>query len=455
MIFTKYEDLSKPIEDVWSKLNYRNIECKNKVNEIISKKKLIHQFDDDIDNMILHAINYYDNLNNFVIFGLDKNAGYTYYQENFKNDYLLYGIKHIRINATHLKKIMYQLLFERIIIKTKKELYDYIENEYGFIHRYNKEFIDITVLIVCKKDLTKKYPSNDIISTNSVVYIPNTKESIWNCASLFFCNSSMQFLEKQSFDYFLTKDMENSKKMFLKYRIWLNNNIPREFRSQFMLFSSIVLYLLGHRAMNDLDLYIHTLPNELVEKCNELKEPELNFIEFKIKNTDNWVNYWNTWLDMWAQKCGAKYFEEILGNPKYHFYFLGVKIISLDCDIVRRLERNRPRAYADLIALRKRYSIDVEIPPIPNKLMKYIPLTDKSEEEIAKLIEDGGTLNEKNNEISLLCNNDIPKFIATIIYALNTRYRMTFTEIEIKRELNMSVEENKKIKITIKKKEKV
>ena len=232
--------------------------------------------------------------------------------------------------------------------------------------------------------------------------------------------------------------MENSKKMFLKYRKWLNLNILGKDQSQFMLFSSVVLYLLGHRAMNDVDLYVHTIPQEIVTKLDEFKENEIfNFIDFKIKNTDNWPNYWDTWLDSWAQKCGAKYFEEILGNPKYHFYFLGVKIISLECDVVRRLERGRPRAFADLIALRKRYSYKVNIPSIPNKIQKYIPIVDLKESEIKQLIKDGGILNDKNKEICVEYDSNIDKFIGTIIYALQTRYRMVFTVEEIKRELNM------------------
>jgi hypothetical protein len=451
MIITKFEELSIPVNEIYKNLNYRNIELQNKVNEIINKKKLIHNFDEDIDDFILYSINYYDNLNNFIIFGYDKQKGYEYYLNNFKNDYSLYGIKHIKINSNLITKIMYQLLFSRMIIKNKHELNNYIEEKYNFLHKYDKEFIDITILIVCKKDLKKKYPLNDIIKNDCVIYIPNTKESIWVCASIFFSNSSLSFLEKQNFDYFFTKDMETSKKMFLKYRSWLNINIDFKHQMQFMLFSSIVLYLLGHRLMNDLDLYIHTIPDNIIEMTNEFKTNEsFNYIEYKIKNTDNWPDHWNTWLDEWAVKCGAKYFEEILGNPKYHFYFLGVKIISLDCDIVRRVERNRPRAIADLIALRKRYSYNIHIPEIPKKIIKYIHIKDKTKEEIQNLIKNGGIFNEQNKEITIEIDNNIDKFINTIIYILNLRYRMTFTETEIKRELNMYINENPK-KIIIKK----
>lgn len=441
MIFHKFEELGIPINEIYTNLDYRNIETRNKINNILTKKKLIHEFDEDIDDFILYAINYYDNLNNFVIFGLDKNNAYKYYNEKFKDDYSLYGIKHIHIHSRNIIKIIYQLLFPRMIIKTKYDLITCLEEQYPYLYNYDKEFIDISILVVCKKDLKKKYPSNDIIEDNLMVYIPNTKESIWITASIFFSQTSIRFLELQNFEYFLTKEMEPSKKMFLKYRSWLNDNVPFNKQSQFMLYSSVVLYLIGNRSMNDLDLYIHTIPKDIIELTDELKDdPMYKFIEYKIKNTDNWPNYWNTWLDEWATMCGAKYFEEILGNPRYHFYYLGIKIISLDCDIVRRIQRNRPRAIADLIALRKRYPLSISIPSIKNKVIKYIPIKDKTEEEIKELIDRGGILNEKNQEIAIQERNDINKTIQTIIYALNTRYKMTFTEAEIKHELGMDNE---------------
>jgi hypothetical protein len=238
--------------------------------------------------------------------------------------------------------------------------------------------------------------------------------------------------------------MDTSKKMFLKYRNWLNNNIDMNNHSKFLLYSSVVLYLLGHRPMNDLDLYIHSIPKDLQEKVNEFStNSEFKYIDYSIKNTEKWPIYWDTWLDIWAQKCGAKYFEEILGNPKYHFYFLGVKIISLECDVTRRLDRCRPRAVADLISLKKRYAYNINILPINEMSQYYISIIDKTDFEIDELIKKGGIKNEQNREICIEYKTDIPKFINTIIYALHTRYRMTFTIKEIRRELNMEIDEKR------------
>jgi hypothetical protein len=441
MILTKLEDLSTPIEESWSKLDYKNIELKNKINIISRNKKLIHQFDEDIDETVLHALKYYDNLNIFVIFGKSKNDSYKYYLNHFKDDYILYGLKHSIHRKQHLHKILYQLIFLRTIMKTKEDLCDYCKTKYPSISQFDENF-DISILLVCKRNLEKKYLCNDIIADDHFLFIPNTKEEKWNASSLFFCNNSLKFVEMQSFEHYIKRESDKSKKMFLKYRSWLLNNIDSKNHCQFMLFSSVILYLIGHRQMNDLDLYVHTVPPEIVEKLNGLHDSTVNgdaysFLEFQIKGTEKWPAYWNTWLDIWARQSGAKYFEEILGNPKYHFYFLGVKIISLECDIVRRLMRNRPRAYADLIAFRKRYAYNIKIPAVPKISYTYEPTIGKTTEEIDAIIAKGGILDEKNKEIKISYETNMSKFLNTISYSLREAYRMNMSVEEILKDLNM------------------
>ena len=478
MILTKLEELSTPIEESWSKLDYKNIELKNKINIISRNKKLIHEFDEDIDETILHALKYYDNLNIFIIFGKSKNDSYKYYLNHFKDDYILYGLKHSIRQKQHLHKILYQLVFPRTIMKTKEDLCDYCKTKYPCISQFGvfrklqqpsvspaalhlkqalmgtaDESFDISILLVCKRNLEKKYPCNDIIADDYFIYIPNTKEEKWNASSLFFCNNSLKFVELQSFEHYIKRESDKSKKMFLKYRSWLLNNIDSKNHCQFMLFSSVILYLIGHRQMNDLDLYVHTVPQEIVEKLNGLHDSSLNgdsysFLEFQIKGTEKWPSYWDTWLDIWARQSGAKYFEEILGNPKYHFYFLGVKIISLECDIVRRLMRNRPRAYADLIAFRKRYAYNIKIPAVPKISYSYEPIIGKTTDEINAIIAKGGcVLDEKNKEIKISYETNMSKFLNTISYSLREAYRMNMSVEEILKDLNMQPEKKFGVKI--------
>lgn len=157
MNLINFEDLFNPVNEIINNLNYKNIVAKDKYNAILKNKKLIHEFDDNIDNGILHAINYYNNLNCFVVFGKNKSDSYRYYTDVFKEDYSLYGIKYMSLNSSIIPKIMYQLLFSRMIIRTKSDLINVLESEYKFLNNCikNNLNIDITILIVCKKDLNK------------------------------------------------------------------------------------------------------------------------------------------------------------------------------------------------------------------------------------------------------------------------------------------------------------
>jgi len=445
----KLEDIIDPLHKVWEKIPYRNIDAKNKINVHIHKKTLIHEFDEHIDDCILHTLHAYENMTLFIFFGKSKDDAYRFFIETFSKKYIVYGIKHINIIFSCIRAIMYQLLFERISISSKQQIISYLEKEIPFLHSYTKSNIDITVLYIRKRnEFLLDSIEKEIHQKEMYVYIPQTKKEKWNSACVFFSRTTMAFLQMQNIDFFWSPERTESHRMFLMYKKWLECNISPEYQSQFMLYSSVVLYLLGHRSMNDLDLYIHTIPKEIIEKVNEWKgDRSYSFIEYNIKHTEKWPHYWNIWLDEWARTCGAQYFEEILGNPCYHFYFLGVKIISLSCDIQRRLLRNRPRATADLIALRKRYSYPILIPPIPEISYEYKKKEKMTKEEINEAFQKGAIELIETKELKIPFRTDISKYIHTVIYALHERYNMTFLPDEIKKELHMISNSSKKIVI--------
>jgi hypothetical protein len=398
---------------------------------------------------MLNAIISYENLNSFVIFGKDKVNAFNLYNELFKENYILYGIKTIELNKQDVIKMLYQFIFPRMIIKSKNDLIEYIGTKYSYITSFNNnELMNISTLILCKRSINDSYPSKDILNKEYSIYIPKTGEEKNICATIIFCQTTIDFIKLQNFDYFLTKENEKSKKMFLKYKNWLYNNVPLEKQCSFMLFSSIVLYLIGNREMNDLDLYIDNVEPEIAEKVKQFDEDETyKFIEYKLKGSENikyWPLHWHSWLDDWARKSGAKYFEEVVSCQRFHFYFLGVKVISLNCDIQRRVVRNRPRATADLIALRKRYVIP-KFPkiPIPESFKyEFQSVKDKTEDEIRELIRNGAEYIHENKEVKITLKNDVDKFINTVIWALKERYKMIFTVDEVRYELNMPLLNN-------------
>jgi len=463
MIFRELSDLVQPTLRKWDALKFHNNETKSRMNLAIANKKIIVEYNHAIDEMLFNAIITYENLNSFIVFGKNKVDAYHLYTALFKNDYILYGIKEQEMLKSDIIKLMYQLIFPRMIIKSKDDLIKYIEEKYPFIHSFGSDqTIIFSSLFVCKRSINENFPLKDVSLNDHVVYIPKNIEEKIIASSLMYNQTSIDFIKLQNFDYFLTRENERSKKMFLKYKNWLCNNIPIETRHSFMLFSSIVLYLIGNREINDLDLYIDNIDELTREKINEFSENEVfKYIEYSVKGDEKrWPKYWNTWLDEWARKSGAKYFEEVLSSHKFHFYFLGIKIISLNCDIQRRISRNRPRATADLIALRKRYLIP-KFPriPAPEKTkIEYMAVDDKSEEEIKEILEENKnmTYDSTNKEIKVEVENDINRFLETVSWALRERYKMIFSLNEVRQELNMpiigeDVEKRKVVKITVKK----
>ena len=449
MILRTTEDLVVPTLKKWDILKFHNNETKSRMNIEIANKKLIHKFNYAIDEMMLNAVISYENLNSFVIFGKNKVDAFNLYNELFKENYIIYGIKHIELNKQDVIKMLYQFIFPRMIIKSKNDLIEYIGSKYPYIASFNNnELMNISTLILCKRSINDSYPSKDISNPEYCIYIPKTGEEKNICSTVIFCQTTIDFIKLQNFDYFLRKENEKSKKMFLKYKNWLYNNVSLEKQCSFMLFSSIVLYLIGNREMNDLDLYIDHVDAEIAEKVKEFDEDETyKYIEYKLKGSENikyWPLHWHTWLDDWARRSGAKYFEEVVSCQRFHFYFLGVKIISLNCDIQRRVVRNRPRATADLIALRKRYVIP-KFPKIPApELFKYEfkSVKDNTEEEIRDLIRNGGEYNQENKEVKITLKNDTDRFLNTVIWALKERYKMIFTVDEVRYELNMPLLDN-------------
>ena len=456
MIIHKFDELKNPLYKFWNDNGYRNTSFRSQINVVCNEKKRITEFTVPIQDMLLHAIRNYSNLEVILSFHSLKENAMNYYQEYLSKDYLLWGFKRMNfktddedVKSEMIHKLLYQLLFERN--KSKK----YIREHYSW-NENSMEDKNIFVYFLCKKNLNIDYWSD----SSNRIFSPQSKEERDIATTIVFNDESWNMIKLQNFDFFTISDMNESKEKFSVFRNWLIRNIPMDKQSSFMLYSSVIFYILGHRNMNDIDLYIHSFKDhhetkDEIETENEdstvQQTKEINimeeivketltfpFMDYSMKNTEKWPKYWDTWLDEWAKLCGARYFEEILCNANYHFYFLGVKIISLDCDIKRRIYRNRPRAIADLISLRKRYGLSISIPRIPSETFEYMDVSDKSSEEIAVLLKEGGKYNHPSKEIISTKKIDESNFLRTVQWALKERYRMTFTIDEILHELNMN-----------------
>jgi hypothetical protein len=452
MIIRTVEQLKHPLFQFWEKVGYHNTSYRSEINIACRNKKRFTDFSVPIQEMVLHAVRYYSNLEVILSFHSSKSLAMDYYREHLSKDYHLWGIKQMDFPTEDRKdmihKMMYQILTPRKKSKRYiREHYTWDEKEENFEAEGKDPKVCVFVYLLCKRRLETDFWSDK----TARIFAPTSVEERHIAASIVFNDESWNMIRLQNFDYLNTSEMSASKEKFDLYREWFSRYIAVEKQPFFMLYSSVLFYILGHREMNDIDLYIHSVPNDETEETERNTMEDivnetltLLFMDYSMKNTAKWPRYWNKWLDEWARLCGAKYFEDILCNPVYHFYYMGVKVISLHCDIKRRIYRNRPRAIADLISLRKRYGIPMVLPHVPREMNEYVDVSEKTSEEIAVMLKEDCKYNHTFQEIVYIKSVDETQFLKTVQWALKERYHMSFSIPEILHELEMTGSSRKK-----------
>lgn len=437
-ILENKQELFNPIKEYWGELGCKNISVYDETNKILMDNKLINKYNKHLDSACYHTINYYDNINLLTCINLNKKQVYKYYLNNLKDTHKLYGIKTIKVSFELLPKILYQLQYQHI--KNYYDLMKEINDDYSFYEKYNNDDIEINVLMLINKNNI-----NIILEkvNDYIVLYSNTKYKKKLMSSIFYNENSLKFLEMQNLQRLLSKDFKENleefhkiKEHFLKYDYFTQENI--------MVNSSTILMLLGMRKNNDIDLYVDKVkkPDVLIEDFSKLKN-----LDFVIKDTNTWPKYWDNWLDEWAQKCGAKYFEEILGFQDYHFYYCGIKFIGLDIDIQRRIIRSRPAACSDLIMFNKKYFMNLSIPKIPDTYFEYKKVENLTEKEKDKLIESGAIYDSDNREYKIEKKTNHNNFMFKVQEYLKNRYDYEIDMNQIKEIFKIK----SKVKIKIKK----
>jgi hypothetical protein len=273
--------------------------------------------------------------------------------------------------------------------------------------------------------LESKYKDSDekldlLEFTKPPIYVTKNSFDSYQTGCIYFCENSIIHLKYQNLNNFLGPWMRKSRLMFLTVRNYIFNRFQCDNYKHLMLFSSIVLYILGQRAINDLDMIIYqdfkNFDKSHQDAINSLCQ--FPFIDYSAKGTAKWKHHWHEWLTEWANHAHLENFDEVLYNPDNHFYYFGVKIISIDVDISRRILRNRPAAIADLYMLKENLLIDLKIPYLPKKYNKYVSIDDENKQQY---IDDG--YKEDKGELVKSFKTDKDVFLDTTLKYLIHRYK--------------------------------
>jgi hypothetical protein len=288
-------------------------------------------------------------------------------QLNFTG-YNLYCHKKISLQRNAIECLIYQIFCLTSKFKSFEEIKKYVDllnikkdkiiNIYLYENKGKADNLNV--------DLTC-----DFISPNFISSI------MWG--ELLFNKNSLNLLNEMLLERFLTKLFDRTRLILNTYKkILLIRKITLLEQSKFLVVSGSILSSYGLRLNSDIDIMISNFPNYIDKltlcKISDLfldKNKKLFFMD-AFHPKVNWLEHWKEWHPRWGSYFGANNILECIYNPKFHYYFCGIKMIILEAEIIRRNLRERPAAIADLLMYNRLLNKNIKIFPIPKSVVQNI-----------------------------------------------------------------------------------
>lgn len=284
---------------------------------------------------------------------------------NFEN-YHLYGIKKIKLSLREIECLLYQLF----CLTRKLKNYDDIKKFTQILNIKIEKTITIYVYENKSNINDLNYDiSQDFISDNFITSIHH--------GQLYFNNNSLLLLKEMLLERYLNTSFQKSRFLLntLKKMCHIRNLTLLE-QSKILALGGNVLATYGLRSAGDLDIIVANLPEQLddsfISKTFDIffnKNDKLFFLDFYHPKI-NWETFWDEWHVKWGNMFGANNILECVYNPKFHYYFCGVKLLILNAEIARRNCRGRPAAIADLLMINRFLHKNIILNPISKKVLK-------------------------------------------------------------------------------------
>jgi hypothetical protein len=138
---------------------------------------------------------------------------------------------------------------------------------------------------------------------------------------------------------------------FLK---WLYDNLSQYEINKIIVMGGTTLYTHGIRPLSDIDSILVNPNNpefeQLMYDTFQNNSTKFKFADMGVEGK-YWQKSWNDKNNKVFEYFGVKNINEVIDDPRYHFYYQGLKFYLLPFEIVRKLYRARKQDYADIIMM--------------------------------------------------------------------------------------------------------
>jgi hypothetical protein len=364
-----------------SESNYYKLLSKKVSQEQQNQQKILNDYNLTEDEKDIIMLNYIQSRPSIFIVTL-WTVGIKYLDEivNYlKKNGNVYYYKTIELTYNGIKNLML-MMYDQFSRETRKE---FIEKKLNYIraHKILKNKIGIIVFDnVMNKNiggqnsefkremrnfLTEKV-RNDIqlkegeeIRGNDVIHINDFFYQSCMYSQSLFNKNTLNLFDKQLSDRFLNSKWHDWINNINILKEWLYNNLSLLEINRLCLLGGSILSCYGIRPGTDIDAIL--INNDITIKTSSLnnlinkyfidEETKFAFADIGLEYTKYWRESWTTKNNEILKIFNINNFTEVLLNPKYHFYYNGIKFYLLDFEIARKFLRFKVQDYADFVIL--------------------------------------------------------------------------------------------------------
>jgi hypothetical protein len=169
---------------------------------------------------------------------------------------------------------------------------------------------------------------------------------------------------------------KHCRNIFMTYKNLMSKNFSALERDRTLIYSGTIFFSLGLRPCRDIDLYFHNKGDvDLLKKVDRIfnDEDKSKALDVSMEGHDEWTkdgikHHWSQFILIdWPKMFGASHMDEVILDPKFHYYFLGCKFIKIEADLIRKANSMRPSHMGDILMVSTYpdMKIDVSVQPMP------------------------------------------------------------------------------------------
>ncbi len=305
-----------------------------------------------------------DNLKSFL-----EEYGYVYYEKKIELNY------HGAMNLVHA---LYNDTFRFPTIVKIKEKVEYL----GWKDDSNNKqirvlfFENVSPELISGSQAPLKTKIRNFLLSNTknknlrgddLIHINDHYYQTIEYSQIFLHEKSISFLKKQNLEKYLTFD--KSRLYLNTIKQWFIKNVDLIDHPRFTFLGSAILYAYGIRECRDVDGLVLGLnaSKELIDSIARFfceRQTKFPFAEFGITGTKFWDKSWDEKDKAWFSLLGIENRDELLFNQDYHFYFNGMKYITLNSELNKKIVRKNPYDIGDLIKIMDLLNIKIKLPEV-------------------------------------------------------------------------------------------